>query len=999
MAARLIPGIPYSASTCRVRSCSASSPCSTIRITGKATLPTARDKYCERPDDLENLTIVGFTEQYEVFLRFEAIPVSRREDAVQDRTGRWVARRHKEVVARWQYLLPEDGERFYLQQLILKVPFRTTEFLSPHNASHTLQEECVLRGIVEQGEEAERDLKRQIESEYGIPGIRRAARKLVAKVLQGEDLDEVDGISENGERPGPRALAMDHFSSEISEAGMETEQLRKIWNPIVREMVAMNEKLKKKNKLTASQARILDHVTQRLTHREQILGAVTGPGGTGKSFLIAIIEAVATLEHQLNVVLLAPAGSPAFQLKGQTVHSFLKLDILLKCRLAPGTEAAEEVCQADLFIIDEMSMLSAELLEAFNRVVSDLSTAPGVPFGGKSVLLLGDFFQLPAIGGPPSYESVLFSRFAHFALIEIVRQEDDPEFAQVLAKVRLGTVDEEVTSFLQERVCGVGHELGEGCQYEKNPVAAVITSHRDERDAVNQRMLGAMPGRSVVLRALAQPSNIRVRETKDAMPRELEMKVNARVVVTRNLDISRGLVNGALGTVVDIQETLVSIRLDGRDEDDFIQRSKQKMEALDGGGDVWRHQFPLQLAWGLTVHRVQGMTLRTAHVMLNKNFFADGQAYVALSRVRKREDLHLLAFTPGAIRVNQEVLRRFGGEGLDRVDVAKAQQPEKPCAPPQGQPKWKKQDKQDKRGKQDKQDKQDKQQQQQELPPGVIRICRERGFPWAKNSCHFDSFVEGCLAAVLARGVLGPEWTLEYDVSGHILANAYTPTQLLKEALRIRNQSFLFSTEELIQIREAIRNQLNEIWGNGDLVSGKFGDPVEWVSHFHVPEAPDFGEIFGIRYVLRRTCPCRVQEVPQFRTLANLLPGPSFQEALRAFLLHDNHRDRPCPDCLLIPTKTAVGVHLPQVIFCTTLGPAVLGEEIEFYQGCYRIVAVIRHPPAHFVTYFWREGGLFFYDDYKPDEPEMGGYLHQIYPIPEGEMSSLRTALFLGRVD
>ena len=67
--------------------------------------------------------------------------------------------------------------------------------------------------------------------------------------------------------------------------------------------------------------------------------------------------------------------------------------------------------------------------------------------------------------------------------------------------------------------------------------------------------------------------------------------------------------------------------------------------------------------------------------------------------------------------------------------------------------------------------------------------------------------------------------------------------------------------------------------------------------------------------------------------------------------------------------------------------------------GRYRVVAVIRHPPAHFVTYFWREGDLFFYDDYKPDEPEMGGYLHQIYPIPEGEMPSPRTALFLGRVD
>jgi len=419
---------------------------------GKVTLPTARDKYCERPDDLEDLTIVQFTEQYEVFLRFETIPVSRREDAAHDHAGRWVARRNKEVMARWQYLLPEDGERFYLQQLILKVPFWSTDFLSPGNVSRTLKEECILRGIVEQGEDAEQDLKRQIESDYGIPGTKRAAKKLAAKVLNGEDLDEMDGINGDGERTGPGALGLDQFTSEISEAGMETEQLRKIWNPIVREMVAMNQKLKQKGKLTASQARVLAHVTEHLARREQILGAVTGPGGTGKSFLISIIEAVATLESQLNVVLLAPAGSPAFQLKGQTVHSFLKLDIHLKCRLVAGTEAAEEVRLGDLFIIDEMSMLSAGLLEAFHGVVSDLSATPAVPFGGKSVILLGDFFQLPAIGGAPAYHSALFPLFTRFTLHEIVRQESDPDFAQVLGKVRLGVVDEQVTTCLQERV-------------------------------------------------------------------------------------------------------------------------------------------------------------------------------------------------------------------------------------------------------------------------------------------------------------------------------------------------------------------------------------------------------------------------------------------------------------------------------------------------------------------------------------------------------------------
>ena len=112
-------------------------------------MPTARDKYCERPDDLENLiTIVEFTEQYEVFLRRETIPKSRVEGAVRDSAGRWVARRNKEVVARWQFLLPADGEKFYLQPLILRVPFRSTKFLSPENVSGTMKQECVLRASV-----------------------------------------------------------------------------------------------------------------------------------------------------------------------------------------------------------------------------------------------------------------------------------------------------------------------------------------------------------------------------------------------------------------------------------------------------------------------------------------------------------------------------------------------------------------------------------------------------------------------------------------------------------------------------------------------------------------------------------------------------------------------------------------------------------------------------------------------------------------------------------
>jgi len=161
--------------------------------------------------------------------------------------------------------------------------------------------------------------------------------------------------------------------------------------------------------------------------------------------------------------------------------------------LVKGTGAAEEVSQADLVIVDEVSRVSASMLEALNGVLSNFGADSAAPFGGKSVLLLGDFFQLPAIGGQAAYHSKLYLLFTQFALLEGVRQGGDQEFAQVLGKVRVGVVDDQVTAFLRGRVCGVGHERGEECDHEQAK-AVVITSHCSERDAINQVILST-PGR------------------------------------------------------------------------------------------------------------------------------------------------------------------------------------------------------------------------------------------------------------------------------------------------------------------------------------------------------------------------------------------------------------------------------------------------------------------------------------------------------------------------
>ena len=371
---------------------------------------------------------------------------------------------------------------------------------------------------------------------------------------------------------------------------------------------------------------------------QQRLLFLTGPGGTGKSFLIHTVVGQLTYCQGLYVEVLATSGSAAYLSGGRTIHRFFRLDIEMKSRLELGTVDCSAVANTDVIIVDECSMMSAKLFETMHDLCCYAMTDAAkrqLPFAGKSVFLCGDLFQLPAVESPQLYQSPLWNKFVMVELKENCRQSDDQKYGEVLNRIRTGDHTTDDFGYLAGRVCGVGHERGVDCELTDN--CTVLCSKNEHKDRINLGMLDSLPGDCVTLKSTdvdftgAQLNYAQLRaldSMRGAPPAALILKVGARVVVTRNLDVTQGIVNGTIGNVENIQPNLITVRRHKDGELMCIQPIKHRIKVKGMNCIVMREQYPLILAWAVTVHRVQGMTLSTnVFVYLDGTFFANGQAY------------------------------------------------------------------------------------------------------------------------------------------------------------------------------------------------------------------------------------------------------------------------------------------------------------------------------------------------------------------------------------
>lgn len=420
---------------------------------------------------------------------------------------------------------------------------------------------------------------------------------------------------------------------------------------------------------------------------------VTGRAGTGKSTLLRHFAA----NTKKQIAICAPTGVAALNVEGQTIHSLFRLPIGL---IADGEieqgEATRRILNAiETLVIDEISMVNADLMDAIDRSLRQARGRRGEPFGGVQIVMFGDPYQLAPVpprgdelryvrdhyrsfwffdakvwaGAPdPGPEGALFAvdtraRLHVRELVQIHRQSDDG-FKAMLNAVRYGRVTAEIAGVLN----------GQGARTPPEPEPGevpmiTLATRNDIVNGINGRHLAALPGKEQTARA---EINGEFGRGEASLPAEVELKlkVGAQVMFLRNDSAASGepprWVNGTIGTVVRILGGTVRVDVDGEEVDVEPAVWERFRYAYDPGTkkltrDVVAEftQFPLRLAWAVTIHKSQGKSYERAVIDLGSGAFAPGQTYVALSRLTSLDGLYLSrALRPGDIRVDEDV-RRF----------------------------------------------------------------------------------------------------------------------------------------------------------------------------------------------------------------------------------------------------------------------------------------------------------------------------------------------------
>ncbi|XP_053929107.1 ATP-dependent DNA helicase PIF1 [Cuculus canorus] len=401
--------------------------------------------------------------------------------------------------------------------------------------------------------------------------------------------------------------------------------------------------------------------------QEAVLSAVrsgksiffTGCAGTGKSFLLKRI--VGSLPPKSTYVT-ASTGVAACHIGGTTLHAFAgigsgkaPLEQCVQLAERPGVWQHWLACQH--LIIDEISMVDGKFfdrLEAVARAVRKRDE----PFGGIQLIICGDFLQLPPVCKANEETKFCFQAKSWRKCIHInmelteVRRQTDKTFVSLLSAVRLGRCTEEVTRLLMQTAANRSERDG--------ILATRLCTHKDDVEVTNERRLQQLSGEVHTFEALdSDPMLVKLIDAQCPVGGRVELKLGAQVMLAKNLDVPQGLVNGARGVVVGFESEekgLPKVRfLCG-----VTQIIKMEKWVFKGpsGIHLSRQQLPLKLAWAISIHKSQGMTLDCVEISLSR-VFESGQAYVALSRARSLEGLRVLDFDPKVVRADPAVLQFY----------------------------------------------------------------------------------------------------------------------------------------------------------------------------------------------------------------------------------------------------------------------------------------------------------------------------------------------------
>ncbi|DAC81588.1 TPA_asm: S1H [Hydra MELD virus] len=361
---------------------------------------------------------------------------------------------------------------------------------------------------------------------------------------------------------------------------------------------------------------------------------ITGPGGVGKSMILKHIADTDQLYKKIAVT--ATTGVAAHLIGGMTIHSFAGIQRGEKDYSYYVKNMTVDVkkrwFETDVFIIDEASMWTAKLFKLVHEIACAARQNDDELFGGILLILSGDFYQFPPVEGGFIFTCNLWLKIEKvFVLTESYRQKDDEAFFKTLNNVRVGKLNSQDVDFLMQQ------HRGHASDIPKTFPRLYFTNKKV--DAYNQVMLNSMQTEEKLFRSVDE---IKVSEVDFTfqIPSETRIKVNALVMITKNIDIDNGLCNGAMGKVVSFNDLGVTIK---------IKKTKHvipllKEEILDAKDHLIASRFglPLQVSFAITVYKAQGLTMEGAVVDMNSKAFCNSLYYVAFSRVILFSNLFLI---------------------------------------------------------------------------------------------------------------------------------------------------------------------------------------------------------------------------------------------------------------------------------------------------------------------------------------------------------------------
>lgn len=406
---------------------------------------------------------------------------------------------------------------------------------------------------------------------------------------------------------------------------------------------------------------------------------ITGGAGTGKSYTLNKLKSI--YKDTLNIT--STTGISAINVNGQTIHSWAGIGLANKPideivrKIKKNNTLYKQLILCKMLAIDEISMLDDYVFDYVNEVLKGVRENRE-PFGGIQILLFGDFFQLPPVDDNRQYcfKSKTWEELnLKTVILKETKRQSEKELVDALNNVRIDKTSVDDLRVFYERDISPTEE-------PPKDILRIFSTNNDA-DMYNKKCFEEIPDRPYEYESKDElyvydyKDECTIYDTKDLTdkkitdydlkllkkfnedckaPQTLELKEGCRVMLLKNLDIKKGLANGSCGTVKQLTSSSIDILFDNGVRSNLIPMEFEYIK--EGKTKIKRTQYPLRLAYGITIHKSQGMTFDKLVVNFNK-IFAYGQAYVALSRTKTLDGLIIQGFDHNKIAANKEVIEFY----------------------------------------------------------------------------------------------------------------------------------------------------------------------------------------------------------------------------------------------------------------------------------------------------------------------------------------------------